>query len=273
MLTLAARHALVLPLVVCGVSFSLLAVVGLMGWPGEIGSSGMNFCEASAPGIIQQPANSWSNLGFAFAGIAIGIHAWRSFEQRARSVARYENRMRSRLLYPVLYACVAAFVGPASMALHASTTVWGGVIDLMSMFFWAAFALAYGLTRVFELDDVRFVRSYFGLVAIISIVYLGNLVPVSGSAIFGIILGLYSLTEGWIMWQRPDLSAKRSWLWATLVIFLTAFGIWLPSRTGGPLCDPHSLVQGHAIWHLLNAMAMGTLYLFYLSERSRTARA
>ncbi len=29
------------------------------------------------------------------------------------------------------------------------------------------------------------------------------------------------------------------------------------SRTGGPLCDPESLVQGHAVWHLATAVALG----------------
>ncbi len=272
-MTLTPRHALVLPLLVSLVGFVLLGIVGWMGWPGEIGSAGMVFCEASAAGIIQQPANSWSNLGFAVAGIAIGAHAWRAFSERARSVSRYQNRMRSRLLYPVLYATVAAFVGPASMALHASTTTWGGVIDLMSMFFWAAFVLAYGLARVLELDDRRFVSGYLGLVGAISIVYLGGLVPISGSALFGVVIALYAGVEVWIYVRRPDLVARRGWLFATAAIFLTALAIWLPSRTGGPLCDPHSLVQGHAIWHLLNAVAMSTLYVFYLSERSRAARA
>ena len=48
--------------------------------------------------------------------------------------------------------------------------------------------------------------------------------------------------------------------------FLTAFAIWLPSLTGGPLCDPESWIQGHAIWHLLCACAAGAVFLYYRSE-------
>lgn len=229
----------------------------------------MIFCEASAPGIIQQPMNSWSNLGFAAAGLWVGYMTWRHF---ARGGDRtYANRFRARLFYPVFYATVAAFVGPASMALHASTTVWGGMIDLMSMFFWAVFVLAYALTRVLELDDRRFQIAYLTILALVVVIYLGGLLPVSGSAIFGVIVGLYAFTEGWIILRRPDLVANRQFMWAALGLFLVAIAIWVPSQTGGPLCDPHSWVQGHALWHLLNAAAMVALYFFYDSERPAVA--
>ena len=33
--------------------------------------------------------------------------------------------------------------------------------------------------------------------------------------------------------------------------------VMLLSRTGGPLCDPESLIQGHAIWHMLAAAGIG----------------
>jgi hypothetical protein len=29
-----------------------------------------------------------------------------------------------------------------------------------------------------------------------------------------------------------------------------------PSRTGGPLCRPGSLLQGHAAWHMLSAASL-----------------
>jgi hypothetical protein len=31
---------------------------------------------------------------------------------------------------------------------------------------------------------------------------------------------------------------------------------WWLGRTGGPLCDPDSLLQGHAAWHLLTAISL-----------------
>ena len=38
---------------------------------------------------------------------------------------------------------------------------------------------------------------------------------------------------------------------------LVGAAIFTVSRTGGPLCDPESLLQGHAVWHALTATALG----------------
>jgi hypothetical protein len=46
---------------------------------------------------------------------------------------------------------------------------------------------------------------------------------------------------------------------------LVASVIWNASQHG--LCDPHSLLQGHAAWHLLCAVSAYFLFRFYASER------
>jgi len=47
---------------------------------------------------------------------------------------------------------------------------------------------------------------------------------------------------------RPPLSAVLTFAAAVLVNVLT--------RTDAPLCDPDSVVQGHAVWHVLTALAL-----------------
>ena len=49
---------------------------------------------------------------------------------------------------------------------------------------------------------------------------------------------------------------------------LVAFTIWLLSNAGW--CDPDSLLQGHAAWHLLCAVAAYWLYRLYASELTST---
>ena len=43
------------------------------------------------------------------------------------------------------------------------------------------------------------------------------------------------------------------------------------SRTGGPLCRPDSLVQGHAVWHVLGAAALMGLAAAYLADEAASA--
>jgi hypothetical protein len=54
---------------------------------------------------------------------------------------------------------------------------------------------------------------------------------------------------------RPDGGGRvgRVVLVAALAVGVTAY---LLGRTGGPMCRPDSLLQPHALWHLLTAVAM-----------------
>ena len=47
---------------------------------------------------------------------------------------------------------------------------------------------------------------------------------------------------------------------------VVAFAIWNASQHG--LCDPRSLLQGHAVWHLLGAASAYLLFRLWASERS-----
>jgi hypothetical protein len=75
--------------------------------------------------------------------------------------------------------------------------------------------------------------------------------------------GLYAVV-GFVAWHevarrvgRARLPPGRRAAYRT-ALAATAAGAacWWLGRTGGPLCDPDSLVQGHAAWHLLTAAAL-----------------
>jgi hypothetical protein len=44
---------------------------------------------------------------------------------------------------------------------------------------------------------------------------------------------------------------------AALALFAAAGLVQLLGRTGGSLCDPGSVYQAHAVWHVLTAIAFG----------------
>jgi hypothetical protein len=249
-------------------ALAVLAGLAAGGWPGEPGRHGMVFCERSRAGLVRQPMNTWSNLAFVAVGLWIGARAWR--ERAAGPPRDPRNPMLSNALFPTLYASVAVLLGPASMALHATTTEWGGKLDVFCMYLWVAFVVAYALLRAADLSPPAFLATWAALVAVLGSVWLGDLLPAwgsAGSALFGVLLAVYAGLEAWISRVRRELRADRRLLVAAAAIFLVAFAIWVPSRTGGPLCAPDSLLQGHAIWHVLNAASVGALYAFYRSER------
>lgn len=65
---------------------------------------------------------------------------------------------------------------------------------------------------------------------------------------------------GAVLWRRP---AARA-----VVVFAAAALAGLLSRTGGPLCNPDSWLQGHAVWHAGTAIAL----LVWIRSETAAAR-
>ncbi len=57
------------------------------------------------------------------------------------------------------------------------------------------------------------------------------------------------------------------WFWVGIASFITAYAIWLTGTDTHPACDPDSLVQAHAIWHVLSAVATLAFFWFFRTER------
>ena len=66
-----------------------------------------------------------------------------------------------------------------------------------------------------------------------------------------------------ILVATSRLHVRRRWLWASLAVYVPALGVWWLSLSGRWLCEPASLLQGHALWHVLTALSPGMLYLYF----------
>ena len=251
-----------LPAAVAVVGLGGVAAFALLGWPGTFGATAWMFCEAFREGGVAQPANTASNLGFVAAGLAIG---WRARRDVLRGEpAERRNAMTRSVLVPALLASVVVFLGPGSMVMHASTTAWSGRTDVLSMFLYVCFLLAYGAARLYSLS-VRGFAALYAALAVLGAVYV-LMIPDPANIGFASVVALSLASEVAVAGRRPELGGERRWLVAGALLFALAFAVWLPSRTDGPLCDPDSWIQGHAIWHLLSAGTTACLYVFHRSE-------
>jgi hypothetical protein len=246
-----------------------LFAVGIGGWPGAPNGCVARdtcFCEAFRPGLVRQPANTWSNLGFVAVGLAMGALRWR--ERRHGLPPRRANPMTTRALEPGLYALLTVLLGPGSMALHASMTHWGGRVDVASMYLWAAFPIAYGASRAFELSRRSFLALYGALsLALVAALWAppGTTEPVFALLLAGVVAAQLTARR-----LRPELSWQPRWLVASGLLFGAGFALWVPSRQStGALCHPDSWLQGHAAWHLLCACAAAAIWAYFRSEQPR----
>ena len=244
-------------------STGLLVLAIGAGWLGDDVGRGANFCEAARDGFVKQPANSYSNLGFVVAGLLVAWRAGRS-DQLGDALPRYAGLATS-------YACLVVVLGPASAAMHATQSELGGHLDLLSMYLVASFAAAYALMRWVRQGRLFFWQLFSLFVAFCELVErFDGEVPVvtqSGNLAFAALL-LSAVVFEVRLWRRGD-AARTDLRWggAALGTILLAFTIW--NVTKSLWCDPHSLIQGHAAWHLLDAASAYLLFRFWASERTQ----
>ena len=240
------------------VSVALLAVAVSQGWLGADVGRGANFCEQALDGLVRQPANTFSNAGFVVAGLLV---AHRADRPRGADVVMSTTVATS-------YACVVVLLGPASAAMHATQTEWGGHLDMLSMYLVASFAAAWAWVRWTRRGTRAFATAYVVGVAACEVVGLWpDPVPVvnyAGNLAFAALL-LVAIVLETRLWRRGESAITFRHGVVALAAMLLAFTIWLLSNAGW--CDPTSLWQGHAAWHLLCAVSAYWLFRMYDSER------
>ena len=91
------------------------------------------------------------------------------------------------------------------------------------------------------------------------------MLPFSGTLAYVILIPCIAAFEA-VAGRRRHVTREWRYLAVAGASFAVALAVWRLSHTGAPLCDPHSLLQGHALWHLLCAVSTLGIFLFYATE-------
>lgn len=253
---------LIVPIIALIITILILYFALVNDWMGLSGTIGLNYCEHSRDALIKQPANTYSNIAFIIAGFII---AWNLMTEK---YAVNKNRLTTTLFYPVFFSTLCVLMGPCSMAMHASTTIIGGYIDVMSMYLLASFMFAYASIRLNKLSESKFFSLFLIAVLICNIVYFYKktiLGWIDSNTIFGVFIVTATLLE-FVIIYRNKIEIQKKWAFLFSATFLLSFTIWNLSKTGNMLCDEYSLIQGHAIWHILDAITLYFMFRYYVSE-------
>jgi hypothetical protein len=239
------RLNFIVPVLVAITSMVLFGIGVVNNWFGTPGAVASEFCEASRPGLIKQPANTWSNVAFILSGLCIGWLLMRG------TFRRNNNSITQNVFYGIFYASLVVLLGPGSMAMHATTGDLGGFFDMLSMYLVASFTVAYAAERFFRLKPIHFIM-IFAMILAICIWADGApyhiVFDFFGDTIFLFFIILTVIIEAMNSYVRKMQHDIR-WVLGALGSLIAAFVIWNISQTGTALCHPYSLVQGHAIWH------------------------
>lgn len=244
--------------VTAAVSCGGLAAAVRWGRLGPDAGRGAEFCEAGRDWLVRQPANTFSNAGFVAAGLLIAWHAGARPDLGA-APGTAGPRWRASAL-----ACLVVLLGPGSAAMHATQSVLGGHLDLLSMYLVAAFVVAYAAMRWLRAGTAVLAGVFAGAVAACEAAGAWDVrLPVvlhPGNAAFGLLLLTAAALELAVI-RRDRTSAGAGYVHAAIAVLLVAFAVWNAGQAW--LCDPRSLLQGHAAWHLLCAVSAYLLYRYY----------
>jgi hypothetical protein len=211
------------------------------------------FCEGLRDSLIRQPANTWSSLAF------VVVALWVS--------ARLSRRTRSERVVLAgaetgLFLGALVLVGLGSAFYHASLTFIGQVFDVSGMYLVATFMLLHRLGPRWSLPPLA---SVVGFVLVNGVLMAAQVTtPSLRRIVFGVLLVAALALE----WRSTR--AGRRWLATGAGLMALAFAIWFIDRRR-LVCDPGSLLQGHAAWHLLGALAAACLYRSYEAEAVLTS--
>ncbi len=209
------------------------------------------FCEAIGSGTIAQPVNTWSNLAFVWVGAFIAVSA---------TPDRPLRRSDALLL---AFACVA--IGLGSWLYHASLSFVGQWFDVMSMYLLGTFMVLHAAARLRPIGDRTFTIYYVAINVALGVLLI--VWPNARRYLFGMLIASALILEA-ILHRRKQTTLQAKWLITALGVYVVAQIIWTLDLNH-IVCDPTSVLQGHAVWHVLTAASAGLLYVYYQSANQQ----
>lgn len=240
-------------------------------WFGEPLKTRHAFAEAIRGSIFRTQANTWSNVGYVLVGLYIVAYAW--WDARRETSAHDPYAVRQPALMGMFgVACIVLGIGSGLM--HAAMTGWGHKADVFGMFISMSMLIALQWAR--WIPAVPFSRGCFptwpllAVVAIVtSVLLVANLRTLPGNIVMGTLIGMAVLG---VVVDALMRNASQQYRWSVLSLFslALAYYIWNLDRSR-QFTAPESWLQGHALWHLLTAVTLGSMAVFYRTETPITA--
>ncbi len=213
------------------------------------------FCELPRAGtLVLQPANTWSSFGYVLIGFLMIV------APAGRDAASAMPPLAARTL-----GLTAIVVGLGSALMHATLTLWGQFLDVLGMYLVGSFLLVRALARWRSISDGRAIALYVALCGVLTALLIA--MPEVRRWLFAVLLILAIVVE-LVFARRLRPGARLAFYLGGIFATALAFAIWILDQQG-TICAPHSLLQGHAIWHLLGGASLWLSYAYYRSERPR----
>lgn len=199
------------------------------------------FCEAASGRVPEQFAASYSAIAFVLFGI------WALLPSREPELGTPERPLRP------LFGLVFVFIGASTFVYHATLSFFGQFFDIFSMYTFGILLALGALYRAGRLSARASIALFLVLNAIFAVVQYEY--PGARRVLFVVLLlpGIILEMTPWITGHSAR-SPRVRYVYLGVATMLVAYVIWTLDQTEAA-CHPHSPLQGHAVWHVLSAVA------------------
>lgn len=210
--------------------------------------------------LFRQPINTYSNLAYFFFGVLVlGITAYDANQPDKPNLNRLERFPMLSLLMGVCFI----YLSLGSALFHASLTYVGQRVDMNGTYSILITLVGTALYHVFYRINLTLAQKTYWVLALLILIGLfwkvWLVIPSSR-----LVPALILLLNGLMVLHYVQFPKQRS-LWLVIL----GFGLILMAIRIRTLdvqkvgCDPHSLFQGHALWHVLTALSSFCSYAFF----------
>lgn len=216
------------------------------------GESNVKWCEERVCTWFNEPANTWSNLAYI---LVAGLILKSACKETNPSAATVQKR----------YGWAVFIMGAFSFWYHASNNYFTQIFDFIGMFIWLVYLMIINLKRLGYANSKNAFPLYITFIALLTAV-----IPVLKSAdikfqILIPILGLALSGSEYLIYSRTKVAERLNyrWFFAGLMTIIVALGFSIGDAKR-IMCNPQNhFLQGHAIWHVVAALGIYFVFLFY----------
>jgi len=208
---------------------------------------GESDCETIGEGWLAQPANAISSMAYVGFGLWLVVRALRN---RGEETATQ-----------VIFGITVASVGLGSVAFHGPMPPGARLLHDLTIAAVFAMIAARNTGTLQKWAQSTVIALFAALTALVGVVMAVS--PEGGIALTAVIAAVAIGLEVHLYRTGKRTFSRRLARWLAAIVTLLVVGavVNVLGRTGAPLCDPESLYQGHALWHVLTAAAFG-LYVY-----------
>lgn len=213
----------------------------------SVGQMKVYFCETNLCAWVEQPANTWSNIGYLIAAILI-------YQRKDWRVQR------------LWFAAIVFILFIGSTFFHMSATVIGRDMDLAGMLLLSSYSLSYTLSRSYKLKPAYM----YGIFAALFLSAVPFIHPQQGGIVFLMQFLITALLEFIYSAKHPPSPMIKRSLVITFCLFMFALFLNIMDMNLIYCLPANNVITLHAIWHLICAYCIFLLVKYYCFQEKES---